>query len=43
MPAPASQLDRVTMVVLLMGFAFWNGLSRYWSSLVEWLRALLTA
>lgn len=28
----------VTMVVLLMGFAFWNDLSRYWSSFVEWLR-----
>jgi regulator of sigma E protease len=33
----------VTMVVLLMGFAFWNDLSRYWSSLVGWLRSLLTA
>ena len=28
----------VTMVLLLMGFAFWNDLSRYWSSFVEWLR-----
>ncbi len=33
----------VTMVVLLMGFAFWNDLSRYWSSLVDFLRSLLTA
>jgi len=28
----------ITMVVLLMGFAFWNDLSRHWSSLVDWLR-----
>ena len=29
----------VTMVMLLMGFAFWNDLSRYWSSVVGWLRS----
>jgi len=29
----------ITMVVLLMGFAFWNDLSRHWSSLVDWLRS----
>jgi regulator of sigma E protease len=28
----------VTMVFLLMGFAFWNDLSRYWSTFVDWLR-----
>jgi regulator of sigma E protease len=28
----------VTMVVALMGFAFWNDLSRYWSTVVNWLR-----
>ena len=28
----------VTMVLLLMGFAFWNDLSRYWSRVVDWLR-----
>jgi len=29
----------VTMVMLLMGFAFWNDISRYWSSVVGWLRS----
>jgi regulator of sigma E protease len=29
----------VTMVIMLMGFAFWNDLSRYWSSFVDWLRS----
>jgi regulator of sigma E protease len=28
----------VTMVVALMGFAFWNDLSRYWSTFLGWLR-----
>jgi regulator of sigma E protease len=28
----------VTMVVLLMGFAFWNDVSRYWSRVVDWVR-----
>jgi regulator of sigma E protease len=28
----------VTMVVLLMGFAFWNDVSRYWSRVVDWVK-----
>ena len=28
----------VSVLVLLMGFAFWNDVSRHWSKLVEWLR-----
>jgi len=28
----------VTMVVFLMAFAFWNDLSRHWSSFVDWIR-----
>ncbi len=27
-----------TFLVMLMGLAFWNDLSRHWSSFVEWLR-----
>jgi regulator of sigma E protease len=26
-----------TVLVLLMGLAFWNDLSRHWSRLLEWL------
>ncbi len=28
----------LTVLVLLMGLAFWNDLSRHWSRLVDWLR-----
>jgi regulator of sigma E protease len=28
------------LLVALMGFAFWNDLSRHWSSFVEWVRGL---
>jgi len=28
----------VSVLVLLMGFAFWNDVSRHWSKLLEWLR-----
>jgi len=28
----------LTVLVLLMGFAFWNDVSRHWSKLLEWLR-----
>ncbi len=28
----------LTVLVLLMGLAFWNDLSRHWASLVDWLR-----
>lgn len=28
-----------TMLILLMGLAFWNDLSRHWSSLIDWLGA----
>ncbi len=28
------------VLVFLMGFAFWNDISRHWSSFVEWVRAL---
>jgi regulator of sigma E protease len=28
----------LTVLVLLMGFAFWNDVSRHWTKLVEWLR-----
>jgi len=34
----------VTVLVLLMGLAFWNDLSRHlakhWTALIEWLRPL---
>jgi regulator of sigma E protease len=30
----------VVFLVMLMGFAFWNDLSRHWASFVEWLRNL---
>ena len=30
----------VTMVMLLMGFAFWNDVSRHWSSFLEWVKGL---
>ncbi len=26
-----------TFIVLLMGLAFWNDISRHWSTLVEWV------
>jgi regulator of sigma E protease len=29
----------LTFLVLLMGLAFWNDLSRQWSTFVEWLRS----
>jgi len=29
----------VTVLVMLMGFAFWNDLSRHWSSFVGWLKS----
>ena len=29
----------VTVLVLLMGLAFWNDLSRHWSKVVDWLRS----
>lgn len=29
----------LTMLVALMGFAFWNDLSRHWTRLVDWLRS----
>jgi len=28
----------LTMILMLMGLAFWNDLSRHWSTFVEWLR-----
>ena len=28
------------LLVALMGFAFWNDVSRYWSSFFEWMRGL---
>jgi membrane-associated protease RseP (regulator of RpoE activity) len=28
------------LLVGLMGFAFWNDVSRYWSSFFEWLTTL---
>jgi regulator of sigma E protease len=28
------------LLVALMGFAFWNDLSRHWASFVEWVRGL---
>ena len=31
----------VTMVVLLMGFAFWNDLSRYWSKILGFFQDLV--
>lgn len=31
----------LAMLVALLGFAFWNDVSRNWSSFVEWLRGLL--
>jgi regulator of sigma E protease len=30
----------LVLIVALMGFAFWNDLTRHWSSFVEWLRGL---
>ena len=30
----------LVFLVTIMGFAFWNDLSRHWSSFVEWLRNL---
>jgi hypothetical protein len=27
----------LTMILMLMGLAFWNDISRNWSKLVEWL------
>lgn len=35
-------VQQVGLVILvsLMGFAFWNDLSRHWSSFVEWLKGL---
>ncbi len=27
----------ITMLVLIMGFAFWNDISRNWSRVVDWL------
>ena len=29
----------LTVLLLLMGMAFWNDLSRHWSKLVDWLRS----
>jgi regulator of sigma E protease len=29
----------LTLIIMLMGLAFWNDLSRHWSSFVEWLRS----
>jgi regulator of sigma E protease len=29
----------LTVLVLLMGMAFWNDISRHWSKVVEWLRS----
>ena len=31
----------LTMLVLLMGLAFWNDLSRHWSRFIEWLSTAL--
>jgi hypothetical protein len=31
----------LAMLVALLGLAFWNDISRNWSSFVEWLRGLL--
>ena len=28
----------LTFIIMLMGLAFWNDLSRHWSTFVEWLR-----
>ena len=28
------------VLVALMGFAFWNDLSRHWSGFVEWVKGL---
>ena len=29
----------VTVLVMLMGLAFWNDISRNWSKVVDWLRS----
>jgi regulator of sigma E protease len=29
----------LTLIIMLMGLAFWNDLSRHWNSFVEWLRS----
>jgi hypothetical protein len=28
----------VTLLVMLMGLAFWNDLSRHWSHFLDWVR-----
>jgi hypothetical protein len=28
------------LLVMLMGFAFWNDISRNWSSFVDWMKGL---
>lgn len=35
----AIQQVGLTMLVVIMGLAFWNDISRHWSSVVEWLRS----
>jgi regulator of sigma E protease len=35
----AVQQIGLTMLVLLMGLAFWNDISRHWSKVVDWLRS----
>jgi membrane-associated protease RseP (regulator of RpoE activity) len=39
----AVQIGVTMVVLLLMGFAFWNDLSRYWSSPVDFQRDLIAA
>ena len=29
----------LTVLMLLMGMAFWNDISRHWSKVVDWLRS----
>jgi regulator of sigma E protease len=35
----AVQTLGVSVLVILMGFAFWNDLSRHWSTFLSWLRS----
>ena len=36
-----AQTVGLSLVVLLMGFAFWNDLSKHWQGIVGWFRDLV--
>jgi membrane-associated protease RseP (regulator of RpoE activity) len=36
-----AQTVGISLILMLMGFAFWNDLSRSWSGILDWFKGLV--